>query len=152
MPCRGIAGWYAKVNGCSGTRLGNRTGKRFDAREVFPSVKFVGNRFSQLRSERDDHAIDVLVAFVTYEPTKASPVYPSCNSLVSACTCRSRRCSTCPDHESAGHHQGPNALCRSLCAPRHAVAVEFSPDHQRISAEDDAGELRLHQQISALCV
>ena len=44
----------------------------------------------------------------------------------------------------------PDALRGALRASRHAMALGVSADHQRIPAEDHAGELRSHREISAL--
>ena len=57
---------------------------------------------------------------------------------------------SCPNHEGAGHHPGPHPVRRPLRAPRHPMAMGDAANHQRISAEDHAGKLRLHRQVSAL--
>ena len=54
------------------------------------------------------------------------------------------------DDEGAGHHQDADVVCGSVCPPGYAVAMGVSADHQRVSAEDDASELRLHRSVSAL--
>ena len=55
-----------------------------------------------------------------------------------------------PDDEGPGHHQSSDPVRRPVRSPGYAVALGDAADHQRVSAEDDAGELRLHRQVSAL--
>src|ERR1019366_9727791 len=58
------------------------------------------------------------------------------------------RCSA--DDEGAGYYPGPDIVCSAIRASRYAVAVGVPAVDKRVSAEDHAGELRLHGQISAL--
>src|ERR1017187_9632550 len=58
------------------------------------------------------------------------------------------RCSA--NDEGTGYHPDSYVVCSAIRASRYAVAMGVSADDQRVSAEDNAGELRLHRQISAL--
>lgn len=48
------------------------------------------------------------------------------------------------DDEGSGHHENFDSLCCSLRASGHAMALGDAADNQRVSAEDNAGQLRLH--------
>src|ERR1043165_9860978 len=83
-----------------------------------------------------------------YSVARRSPRHASTNEA-SGCLTRKFVRGFSPN-SSTRPKQTTHALRRRLCTPRHAVALGVSARHQRIPAEDDARQLRVVREVSAL--
>src|SRR6266853_363946 len=56
------------------------------------------------------------------------------------------------EQEVFGYDQGEDVVRGALCSHRYTVALGDAANDQRVFVEDAEGELRLHRQVSALCL
>src|SRR5260370_34380770 len=103
------------------------------------------------RMDDSNYAIDALLTLTPFYDQVRPSVASTRRFLVRTDDYFVAYCGLWPDNEGPRHRQGPHSLCGPLCAPRYAVALGDAADHQRIPAADDAGQLRLHRQVPALC-